>query len=116
QLLEHEAIPTLTEIPGHPAADYGRTVLARFTNTGVRDQIARLCIDGTAKFPSFLIPTVEAQLEGGGPIACAALALAAWSYYLGAVPERERAPDALGERAAVLAQEALRDPVRFLEL
>src|SRR5207248_5353013 len=62
ELLSVEAIPTLTEIPGHPASDYAATVLGRYENTGVRDQIARLCIDGTAKFPSFLIPTVEAQL------------------------------------------------------
>jgi mannitol 2-dehydrogenase len=40
-------------------------VLRRFENTGVRDQIARLSIDGTAKFPSFLIPTIETQLSGG---------------------------------------------------
>jgi mannitol 2-dehydrogenase len=111
-----EAIPTLTEIPGHPAADYAETVLQRFENTGVRDQIARLCIDGTAKFPSFLIPTVEAQLERGGPVACATLALAAWSRYLGTVPSSERAPDSRGMRAAALASESLREPLRFVEL
>jgi mannitol 2-dehydrogenase len=71
QFLALEAIPTLAEIPGHPAAEYGRTVLGRYENTGVRDQIARLCIDGTAKFPSFLIPTIERQLELGGPLECA---------------------------------------------
>ncbi len=53
RFLGEEAIPTLDEIPGHPAADYASTVLSRFANSGVRDQIARLCIDGTAKFPSF---------------------------------------------------------------
>jgi mannitol 2-dehydrogenase len=52
QLLSREAVPTLVEIPGHPAAGYADTVLERFANTGVRDQIARQCIDGTAKFPS----------------------------------------------------------------
>ena len=115
-LLETEAIPTLREIPGHPAADYAASVLQRFQNTGVRDQIARLCIDGTAKFPSFLIPTVEAQLARGGPIACAALALAGWSRYLGTVPADERAPDSRGERAVELAHAALSDPLAFLEL
>ena len=29
RFLAREAIPTLAEIPGHPAADYGRTVLGR---------------------------------------------------------------------------------------
>ena len=116
RFLASEAIPTLIEIPGHPAAEYAATVLTRFENTGVRDQIARLCIDGTAKFPSFLIPTIETQLERGGPIACAALALAAWSRYLGTVPAADRAPDSRGERAAELARAALSDPLSFLEL
>jgi mannitol 2-dehydrogenase len=116
QLLQREAIPTLTEIPGHPAAEYAETVLRRFENTRVRDQIARLCIDGTAKFPSFLIPTVEAQLERDGSVACAALALAAWSRYLATVPPAERAPDSRGERAAGLARLALEEPLLFLEL
>lgn len=116
RFLASEAIPTLTEIPGHPAAEYAATVLERFENTGVRDQIARLCIDGTAKFPSFLIPTVETQLERGGPVACAAFALAAWSRYLGTVPAAERAPDSRGGRAVELARTALADPLAFLSL
>jgi mannitol 2-dehydrogenase len=116
RFLATEAIPTLTEIPGHPAADYAETTLARFANTGVRDQIARLCIDGTAKFPKFLIPTIEAQLVREGPIGCAALALAGWARYLATVPQAERAPDSTGERAASLAAESLADPLAFLEL
>jgi mannitol 2-dehydrogenase len=116
QLLAREAIPTLAQIPGHPASEYAATVLRRYENTGVRDQIARLCIDGTAKFPSFLIPTVEAQVTRGGPVSHAALAVAAWSRYLGTTPADERAPDSRGERAAELAAESLDDPLAFLEL
>jgi mannitol 2-dehydrogenase len=115
RFLSTEAIPTLTEIPGHPAADYGHTVLARYGNTGVRDQIARLCIDGTAKFPSFLIPTVERQLELEGPVECAALALASWARYLATVPAAERAHDPHGDRAATFAMRSLEDPPAFLE-
>ena len=116
RFLSTEAIPTLAEIPGHPAADYGRTVLSRFENTGVRDQIARLCIDGTAKFPSFLIPTVERQLELDGPIECAALALAGWARYLATVPAAERAHDPHGDRAATFGARSIADPQAFLEL
>ena len=116
RFLADEAIPTLAEIPGHPPAHYAETVLARFANTGVRDQIARLCIDGTAKFPSFLIPTVEIQIERGGPVVCSALALAAWARYLATVPPAGRAPDSRDERAAELAEGFLADPLTFLEL
>ena len=115
RLLTTEAIPTLTEIPGHPAAEYADTVLRRFENTGVRDQIARLCIDGTAKFPSFLIPTVERQLELDGPVECAALALAGWARYLATVPAAERAYDPQGDRAAAFAVRSLEDARAFLE-
>ena len=116
RFLADEAIPTLAEIPGHPAADYAQTVLARYENTGVRDQIARLCIDGTSKFPTFLIPTLERQLELGGPLACGALALAGWARYLATAPAAERAYDAHGERSVELALRSLREPLAFLEL
>ena len=115
RFLATEAIPTLTEIPGHPAADYAATVLGRFENTGVRDQIARLCIDGTAKFPSFLIPTIERQLELDGRVECAALALAGWARYLATVPAAERAHDSHGDRAATFAVRSLDEPRAFLE-
>jgi mannitol 2-dehydrogenase len=116
QFLATEAIPTLPEIPGHSAGDYAATVLARFANTGIRDQIARLCIDGTAKFPSFLIPTLEIEIELDGPISCAALALAGWARYLGTVPPTLRASDSRGERAAELAELSIAEPLAFLEL
>jgi mannitol 2-dehydrogenase len=115
RFLSTEAIPTLTEIPGHPSADYGRIVLGRYENTGVRDQIARLCIDGTAKFPSFLVPTVERQLTLGGPVECAALALAGWARYLATVPAAERANDAQGDLAATFATKSIGAPQAFLE-
>jgi mannitol 2-dehydrogenase len=116
RFLATEAIPTLHQIPGHPAEQYARTVVARLENRNVRDQIARLCIDGTAKFPSFLIPTIEAQLARGGSVTHAALALAGWARYLATVPAGKRAPDPQGEEAAVLATAALGDPVAFLGL
>jgi mannitol 2-dehydrogenase len=116
RFLGSEVIPTLAQIAGHPASDYASMVLGRCENTGVRDQIARLCIDGTAKFPTFLIPTIERELERDGPIGCAALALAGWARYLGTVPDGERSPDSQGARSAELARTALGDPAAFLEL
>jgi hypothetical protein len=79
-------------------------------------QIARLCIDGTAKFPSFLVPTIEAQLARGGPFECSALELAAWSRYLATVHAEQRVPDSRGDRATELATDAMQAPSTFLEL
>lgn len=115
RLLHDEALPTLSEIPGHPREDYIGTVFERFASTGIRDQIARLCIDGSAKFPTFLLPTVCAQLDLGGPVCSAATALAGWARYLGTVPSDEQAHDALGERARHFGRAALADPSAFLD-
>jgi mannitol 2-dehydrogenase len=116
RFLWEEAIPTLEEIPGHPRAEYATTVLGRFASRGVRDQIARLCIDGTAKIPTFVIPTIECQLARDGPVECAALALAGWARYLATTPAVERAPDASAERSVSFAKRAMDDPLAFLEL
>lgn len=114
-LLLDEAVPSLQEIPGHPRVGYVESILERFANTGVRDQIARLCIDGSAKFPTFLLPTIAHHLDHGGPIAHATLALAGWARYLAVVPASEQAFDASAEPARRHARRALVEPVRFLE-
>jgi mannitol 2-dehydrogenase len=114
-LLYREAMPTLDPIPGHPREDYVASVLERFANGGVRDQIARLCIDGSAKFPTFLIPTVARQLETDGPIDHAATALAGWARYLGVVDPQEQAFDAAADTARRYAAGAIADPLAFLD-
>jgi mannitol 2-dehydrogenase len=113
-LLHREAIPTVDEIPGHPREEYAASVLERFANVGVRDQIARVCLNGSAKFPTFLIPTIERQLASGGPIERAATALAGWARYLGVLDPKQQAFDADGEVARRYAAEATSDPVAFL--
>lgn len=114
QLLHDEALPTLDEIAGHPREDYIATVMERFANTGVRDQIARLCIDGSAKFPTFLLPTIAGQLRRDGSIDRATLALAAWARYL-VTPLDQQAFDADGDTARRFAAEARDEPARFLD-
>jgi mannitol 2-dehydrogenase len=115
RVLDHEVIPTLDEIPGYPSRDYAATVLERFANTGVRDQVARLCIDGTAKCRAFLIPTVEGQVRAGGPVEGLALALAGWARYLATTPRERRAPDASGDTSAADAVRSAADPAGFID-
>jgi mannitol 2-dehydrogenase len=114
-LLYLEALPTLEAIPGHPREDYIVSVLERFENAGVADQIARLCIDGSAKFPTFLIPTIARELEIAGPVERSATALAAWARYLGVVDPADQSFDAAGEVAREYGAAALANPVAFLE-
>jgi mannitol 2-dehydrogenase len=114
-LLYREAMPTLAAIPGHPREQYVASVLERFANRGVRDQIARVCVDGSAKFPTFLIPTIIRQLEVDGPIERATTALAGWARYLGVVDPARQSFDAGAETARRYAGDAIADPVAFLD-
>jgi len=115
ELLRREAMPTVVEIPGHPREPYVASVLERFANPGMHDQIARLCVDGTAKLATFLMPTVAQQLEADGPTERAATALAGWARYLGVVDPAAQAFDASADAARRHGAAALADPVAFLE-
>jgi mannitol 2-dehydrogenase len=116
RFLLDESASTLTPIPGHAPRDYVDDVLARFANTGIRDQVARLCVDGTAKAETFVMPILGDQLDAGGPIRHTAHALAAWAHYLAEVPIAEQASDASAGRARPLAHAALQDPTAFVDV
>jgi mannitol 2-dehydrogenase len=114
-LLRHEAMPTVVEIPGHPREAYIASVLERFANPGVQDQIARLCVDGTAKVAAFLMPTIAGQLAAGGPTERSATVVAAWARYLAVVDPAAQAFDSSADAAHQHAANALADPVAFLD-
>lgn len=118
RLLELEAAPPLPEIKGIDIDAYVASLIERFSNPAIGDQISRLCQDGSAKFPKFLIPTIEAQLESGGPIECATFALAAWCDYLarsvGSTATIDAAPDSGLDKAQTWATASLADSRAFL--
>ncbi|MEZ5117471.1 MAG: mannitol dehydrogenase family protein [Candidatus Nanopelagicales bacterium] len=118
RFFSEEAVPALPPVAGVDVAEYADRVVARFSDPQIRDTLARVCGDGSAKLPKFLIPTVEAQLDRGGPVRQSALALAAWCQYLLGTRDDGRplevSDDPLLHTAMRLAAESLRDPRAFL--
>jgi mannitol 2-dehydrogenase len=118
-LLETEAKPVLPPVAGIDLDAYINSLIERFSNPRIRDQIARLCQDGSAKFPKFLLPTIRAQLAIGGPIALSALALAGWCQYLGGSTMTgsriEPAADPLLGEAVDHAEASRANPRAFLD-
>ena len=115
RLTLEEAVPSLKRIADHPPEEYARVALDRFANGAIADTLARLCIDGTAKFPKFLVSTLRFHLETGGPIDGAVLALAGWARYLVEWPAEQQATDASSAEARRFAEAAKDDPARFVE-
>lgn len=61
---------------------YKNTLIERFANKAVSDQIARLCGDGASKFPVYVLPIAEKMLEGGDYTTRIAYLVAVYRHYL----------------------------------
>ena len=60
-----DVLPALTlDLPFDKAA-YAREIANRFCNASIADQLERICMDGFAKMPIFIRPTLEARLAAG---------------------------------------------------
>ncbi len=86
-----EVRPTVPPLPGIDLEDYSNTVLRRFTNPAIRDQVTRICSEGCAKYTKYLAPSLADLLAQGRPARMMALVLAGWLYYQRGVDEQGRA-------------------------
>ncbi len=91
RLMDDEVTPLLPPVPGIDLTDYKATLLHRFDNPAIKDQITRLCLDGAPKFPKYLRPALEAAVAAGRPRRLLTLALAGWLRYLTGEDEAGRA-------------------------
>ena len=120
KFMDEEATPTLDEVVGINLTTYKDTLEERFANPNIKDSVARICSESSAKLPKFLIPTLVANLQGGGSIKYATFILAAWCYYSDVGLNRHQQPieiiDSLHEKLYLAAQETNHDVLSFLRL
>jgi mannitol 2-dehydrogenase len=81
-MMEIEVTPLLPAVEGIDLAAYKRTLIERFSNPTIRDQLSRIGTEGSARIPKFVLPSVREQLERGGPIARLSFIVACWFRYL----------------------------------
>ncbi|MEP2777656.1 MAG: mannitol dehydrogenase family protein [Luteolibacter sp.] len=79
--MDVEATPVLDPVEGIDIEEYKDSLLSRFANPNIKDDLARICLESSSKLPKFLIATINENLERGGSIKFAALVIAAWCYY-----------------------------------
>src|SRR5687768_17412420 len=58
RLMQDEVAPLLPPVPGIDLAGYQQTLLERFANPKIGDQVARICTDGSDRMPKFLLPSL----------------------------------------------------------
>jgi mannitol 2-dehydrogenase len=79
--MDFEATPVLDEVEGIDLDVYKDSLIERFSNPSIKDNLARICLESSAKLPKFLIATIKENLATGGRIDYATLVIAAWCYY-----------------------------------
>ncbi len=90
RLIDEEIAPLLAPVPGIDLAEYKKTLLRRFANPAIKDQVTRICLDGSAKVPKFLLPSLHEAVSQGRPTRLLSLAVAGWMRYLTGVDEKGR--------------------------
>lgn len=119
RFLDGEVTPLLPPVAGVCLEDYKCTVVSRFSNAAVADPTSRICMDGSAKMPKFVLPSIREQLLRGGPIRCGALVVAAWFRYLTGIDDQGRefsVVDQMADRLTLLARSGRADPRPLLGL
>lgn len=72
-------------VPAPPHTDlelYKQTLIERFGNRTVSDQIARLCMDGISKFPVYVMPNLIKMIRDDKDLKRVAYLIAAYRHYL----------------------------------
>jgi mannitol 2-dehydrogenase len=105
-----EVTPTIPNVPGIDITIYKATLIERFANTAIRDQVQRLAEDGSTKLRNFVIPPLEELLAAGRPVQAIAFVLAAWCRYLRGADEQNQPITIVDPLHEVLTERAQRQP------
>ncbi|KMQ60160.1 mannitol dehydrogenase [Chryseobacterium angstadtii] len=76
-------ITPLVPAPGNTnLEEYKKTLIERFANHSVSDQVSRLCFDGISKFPVYIIPNLAIMIKAGMDLTRTAFLTASYRHYL----------------------------------
>ncbi|MFN3826734.1 MAG: mannitol dehydrogenase family protein [Micavibrio sp.] len=108
--MDHDITPSVPDVPGIDLTSYKDTLIRRFANPAVRDQILRLAEDGSQKIKNAIVPCIEYQLKAGGSVKFACLALAGWFRFLSGTDEEMKAIPVKDPMADILVARAKVEP------
>ncbi|OQE96758.1 hypothetical protein PENNAL_c0001G03324 [Penicillium nalgiovense] len=95
EMMQEEVKPLLPDIPGVNIDDYCKTLVKRFSNTKIRDQLPRICLNASGKIPQFIMPSIaEAIMESNEkqreyPFRRLCFVAASWFLYINGVDDNK---------------------------
>ncbi len=115
-----EVTPVVPPIPGVSVTDYKQTLIERFSNPAINDQVTRICSEGSAKMPKWVLPSIVELLAQGRSFELTSFVVASWIFYLGrGVADNGKPLDIVDARAAELravAKNGGLDPAAMLSV
>ena len=115
-----EVTPIVPLIPGTSIPSYKSTLIERFANPTINDRVARLCSEGSAKMPKWVLPSVVELVAKGSATKLLSLVIAAWIKYLQSPFDEQGKPievvDARVDELKRAVQSAGNDPRPFVAM
>ena len=118
-MMEVEVTPLLPAVPGVDLTEYKRTLIERFANPAIRDQLSRIGTEGSARIPKFVLPSIIEELERGGPIKLLSFTVASWFRYLNGKDDQGKELPIIDPMSKKLRERALeggQDPQSLLSM
>lgn len=118
-MMDEEVTPLLTTPAGIDLDVYKQTLIERFSNPTIRDQLSRIGTEGSARIPKFVLPSIVEQLQRGGPSRLLTFTVACWFRYLTGTDDQGRTMpviDPMKDKLMEHARRGGRDPGAMLSL
>lgn len=120
QVFMEEVTPVVPLIAGTSIPDYKKKLLERFANPTINDRIARLCSEGSAKMPKWVLPSIVELVEKSRSTELLRLVIAAWIKYVQSPTDecgkRIELDDARADELKRAANQTGHDPRHFLAM
>ncbi len=108
--MDRDVAPLLAPVPGIDLERYKDSLVERFANRAIADQLERVCSDGSSKFPKFIVPTANRLIAAGRPLERVGSTTACADTASAKPCARYSANDSGGPHARIVPRHRLRHP------
>ncbi|KEY74997.1 hypothetical protein S7711_01339 [Stachybotrys chartarum IBT 7711] len=119
QMMQDEVKPLLPAIPGVDIDKYCETLMERFSNPTIMDQIPRIALNASGKIPQFIMPSIAEAIWVTAPFRRLCFVVGAWFRHIRGVDDEGKpfeVDDPMREQLQTLAREGGNDPRKLLSI
>lgn len=119
QMMQQEVKPLLPEIPGVDIDQYCETLMERFSNPTIMDQIPRVALNASGKIPQFIMPSVAEAIWVTAPFRRLCFVTAGWFRYIRGIDDagnKFEVDDPMREQLQDLAKKGGNTPHELLSV